>query len=201
MSSMLKTWKRLGLSWVLAGSIMAAMAIVAGRIAAGDDKSPSQANAQDAAREKTPRPTPDRTGETPIAADPIAVQPPPSFSVLLGKDGFLESPRWDDRDISAAERDADPWVNPRWAPFNRCLVDRGLGIADKQVLTQGDIDAMVKRINADGPFAYREGGRWQFRTSAALDRWVSCVWILETTDAEVQPLLIPGDPPVGRGAR
>jgi hypothetical protein len=126
------------------------------------------------------------------------IQPPPSLMAYMSKDGFLEIPRWDDRPLAESVKQEYPWTNPRWAPFNRCLVENGAGRADLTDegarLTQHDIDGILAELNQAGPFLRSERSGPVIETTEEVEAFASCAVFLELDNTSLQQHLSPGDP-------
>lgn len=173
-----------------------AIGVIGFRFGVVSTGSPDAVGADQAVQEKTPRPTPS-AGVTPDIESEAELPPPPPVGLAyMDKSGFLSIPVWDDRHISDEAKDNDPWVNPRWAPFNRCMNEAGgYGVADAQTLKQDDIDGIQERINADGPFLERTAGGPSLRMTPGLASFLECAAAtLEVGNEELGAILLPGDP-------
>ena len=124
-----------------------------------------------------------------------APAPPPKEMVLVDKSGFIESPNWDDRHLSPEQKAADPVVNPRWAPFARCMQGHGVAIARApSEFRQGDLDALVSQLNSDGPLVDTSLGLFTVRHSPALDAYVACAFAtLELPSDDLYKVLTPAE--------
>ena len=121
---------------------------------------------------------------------------PPRLLAYVEADGYIASRIWDDRQLSAEEKAANPWINPRWAPFNRCLITYGYGDPDLSVLYQADVDAIVDELNDEGSFLRRnERGGLEVVTAPALEAYADCFEkTLAVLPEELASILEPGDP-------
>lgn len=118
-------------SWLLVASIGAA-AIILGSIAWA------------AAGEEDPLP--------PVIQDPRDA-PVPYFHPFISFEGNFFVHPWDDREIGAEAKLADPLYNPAWVPFSQCVAAGGLEVrADpSKKYNQQDIDRLVERLNRENP--------------------------------------------------
>lgn len=151
-------------------------------------------DAASADTEKDTKPTP--ANQTPVFESTSEAPPPPYLFRFVEADGYVSLPRWDDRQLSQEEKDANPWINPRWAPFNRCMVAAGLGLPDKSTLLQHDIDAIIASVNESGPFLRRnEAGGLEVIESEVLAAYAACFEAtLAVLPDDLADILEPGDP-------
>jgi hypothetical protein len=89
---------------------------------------------------------------TPIS-DPTRLPPPPYNRFIRPDTGRLETTLWDDRALSAAQKAAQPWYDPRWKPFSHCMADEGYDVRTDltKPFAQEDLDEIVARANAQLP--------------------------------------------------
>jgi hypothetical protein len=68
---------------------------------------------------------------------------------------MFEAYIWDDREISAAAKAAQPWFDPRWKPFSDCMAGKGHDIRPdpRKPFSQADLDMVVALANAERPDA------------------------------------------------
>src|SRR5690606_6986482 len=91
--------------------------------------------------------TPDLT--TAQSRDMVECPPPVPRSRFITELGFFELPEWDSRNLTDAEKAANPWPDPFWPAFVGCLQDAGVGIGLTTPVsaTQADIDRLVDVVN------------------------------------------------------
>lgn len=173
---------------------LALMASVAAALTVGAGEEPDKSL-------RPPPPTLDdfsvvvREGVTPPPA-------PPREMVLVDKNGFIRKPQWDDRRLSDAEKAANPTVNPRWAPFARCMVAEGpaTGVSPS-TFAQRDLDVIVDRLNAAGPLVQLTAGTLVVRREAELDAYVRCAFaILLLPSEDLYKVLTPAELAAAQGA-
>lgn len=101
--------------------------------------------------------TPSAVGSaTPSVESTRSGPPPPAMPFLfLDAQGEFTAPQWDDRELGAEQKAADPFFNPAWRPFAACLSAGGLEVRSnpQAPFSQLDLDAVLKKVNADYPDA------------------------------------------------
>ncbi len=106
--------------------------------------------------------------------------PPAASSRFKDKDGYYRIPQWDDRRLSPEAKAQDPWRDPFWPRFVRCMQDVGIGaaIVAPDDATQADIDRLVAEVNAPGPFYFPTPRGLDYRGTRASDAFEPCEVIL-----------------------
>ncbi len=92
------------------------------------------------------------------------------------KDGLINLPIWDDRNLSPEQKAADPRDDPRWPDLVRCMVRAGFGagLPPPDEFHQADLDRLVATINEDGPFLLAQPSGLQYVGTPASDAFVAC---------------------------
>jgi hypothetical protein len=138
--------------------VTVAAALLAG--CSGDSKPVPGATESAATTAASPTPTPLPTPtEAPVGSRPIgdpSQLPPPPYNRFIRPDtGRFEVYEWDDRALTATQKAAQPWYDPRWKPFSDCMIAEGYDVrADAtKAFAQQDLDQVVTRANAQLPDA------------------------------------------------
>ena len=118
--------------------------------------------------------------EKPRFSDPNdAPPPPPREQLLVDKKGYLQKLPWDDRHIPEADRLAQPLVNPRWAPFARCMAAGGMEVRRQtgsgfEPFVLQDLHALIDQLNSNGPLVTIEAGQFVVHHTDATRLYVKC---------------------------
>lgn len=115
-----------------------------------------------------------------LCRDTIECPPPALRSRFIQEDGFFRLPRWDDRNLSDEEKARNPWPDPFWPAFIRCMQDAGIGltITIPEEATQEDVDRLVAEVNASGPAYIGTPKGLQFQPTPASEAFLKCETIL-----------------------
>lgn len=78
--------------------------------------------------------------------------PPPAWNFWINHGEFWAY-EWDDRTLSAEEKERDPVLYGGWPPFAECMADRGHQVVanEEAGFRQPDLDALIDRLNEEYP--------------------------------------------------
>ncbi len=79
--------------------------------------------------------------------------PPEIVTEFMDAQGQFTAPLWDSRQLSDAQKAADPVFSPGWKPFSACMANAKFELRANPArpYVQADLDQLLARLNRENP--------------------------------------------------